>query len=107
MRKEQRLNVRAVDEMLHMNRESVPRILKPKVLSNKQKERRNEICFDLLERTDGDPSFLKSVDETWIFTYTKKQSLHWKIPSSPRAKKAHMSSRQYLSSSSISRTSLR
>ena len=95
--------------MLHMHRESVRRILTeelnmrkvcakmvPKVLSDEQKERRTELCCDLLERIDGEPSFLKSVitaDETWIFTYDpepKRQSMHWKTPSSPRAKKAHM-----------------
>lgn len=110
IRKDRRLSVRAVAEMLHMNRESVRRILTeelnmrkvcakmvPKVLSDEQKERRTELCCDLLERIDGEPSFLKSVitaDETWIFTYdpeTKRQSMHWKTPSSPRAKKARMS----------------
>ena len=44
----------------------------PKVLSDEQKEKRTELCCDLLEQIDGVPSFLKSVitaDETWIFMY--------------------------------------
>jgi Transposase. len=37
-------------------------------------------------------------DETWIFQYdvqTKRQSMHWKIPASPRMKKARMSKSKF------------
>ena len=43
-----------------------------KVLSNEQKERRKELCFDLLQRIENEPDLLNLIitcDETWIFTY--------------------------------------
>ena len=54
-------------------------------------------CADTLENIENDPDFFLNVitcDETWIFQYdpeTKKQSMHWKSPQSPRKKKARMS----------------
>jgi hypothetical protein len=48
----------------------------------------------MLEYTDGDPEFLKTVitgDETWVCGYdpeTKVQSSQWEHSSSPRSKKA-------------------
>ncbi|KAG7170895.1 Mariner Mos1 transposase-like 4 [Homarus americanus] len=67
------------------------------MLSDEQRERRKEICYDLLQRNEDEPDLFNSVitcDETWIFTYdpeTKRQSIQWKSPTSPRPKKAHMS----------------
>ena len=69
----------------------------PKLLSGEQKERRKELCLDLLQRVDTEPDLLNSIitcDETWVFTYdpeTKRQSIQWKSTSSPRPKKARKS----------------
>jgi hypothetical protein len=44
----------------------------PKMLSAEQKELQEEICSELLQRTQNEPDFLKSeitCDETWIFMY--------------------------------------
>jgi hypothetical protein len=65
----------------------------PKVLSYEQKERRKELCLDLLQCAENEPDLLNSVftcNETWIFTYdleTKRQSMQRKSTSSPRPKK--------------------
>ena len=75
-----------------MDRESVQRILReelnmrkvcakvvPKVLSDEQKELREELCLDLLRCIENEPVLLNSIitcDETWVFTYdpeTKRQ----------------------------------
>jgi len=109
IRKDQRLGVRAVAEEVDLDRESVQRILREelnmrkvcakmvsKVLSDEQKERRKELCLDLLQRIENEPDLLNSIitcDETWIFTYdleTKRQSMQWKPTSYPRPKKARM-----------------
>ena len=69
----------------------------PKILTPEQKEHRVNCCADTLENIENDPDFFLNVitcDETWIFQYdaeTKRQSMHWKIPQSPRKKKACMS----------------
>jgi len=48
------------------------------------------ICADILQNSENDPNFLENVitcDESWFFQYdpqSKRQSLHWKSPSSPR-----------------------
>jgi len=69
----------------------------PKLLSDGQKERRKELCLDLLQRNENEPDLLNSIitcDETWVFTYdpeTKRQSMQWKSTSSPRPKQARMS----------------
>lgn len=66
-----------------------------------QKFNRKEICSDTLKIIKNDPFFLNSIitcDETWIFTYdpeTKRQSMHWKTPTSPRIKKARMSKSKF------------
>ena len=68
-----------------------------KLLSDGQKERREELCLDLLQRTENEPDLLNSIitcDETWVFTCdpeTKRQSMQWKSTLSPRPKKARMS----------------
>ena len=59
----------------------------------KKKERRLELCFDLLQRIENEPDLLNSIitcDETWLFTYdpkTNRQAMQWKSTSSPRPKK--------------------
>ncbi|VVC38893.1 Transposase, type 1 [Cinara cedri] len=66
----------------------------PKLLSDEQKENRKQIATDLLEYSESDEFFLKSIitgDETWVYGYdpeTKVQSSQWKTPDSPRPKKA-------------------
>ena len=55
------------------------------------------MCHDILEELETEPNLLGRVitgDESWIFEYdpeTKRQSLQWKSPTSPRPKKARMS----------------
>src|SRR5215469_9212761 len=66
IRKHRRLGVRAVAEEVNLDRESVRRILReelnmrevcakmvPKLLSGEQKERRKELCLDLLQRIEN------------------------------------------------------
>jgi hypothetical protein len=56
----------------------------PKNLSEDQKLNREEMCKNVLEKTEEDPDFLNSVitcNETWLFQYdpeTKRQSVQWK-----------------------------
>jgi hypothetical protein len=65
----------------------------PKNLSEDQKLNREEMCQNVLGKTEEDPDFLNSVvicDETWLFQYnpeTKRQSMPWKTTYSPRPKK--------------------
>jgi hypothetical protein len=112
IRKDRRLGVRAVAEEVNLCRESVRQILSEelnmrkvcakmvaKVLSDEQKECRKELCLGLLQRVENEPVLLNLIitcDETWIFMYdleTKQQSMQWKSSSSPRPKKACMSSK--------------
>jgi len=73
----------------------------PKVLSDEQKECRKELCLDLLQHTENERDLLNSIitcDETWIFMYdpeTKQQSMQCKSTSSPKPKKARMSSSKF------------
>lgn len=59
------------------------------------------ICSDTLKNIESDPNFLERVitcDESWFFTYdpeTKRQSMHWKSPNSPRQKIARMSKSKF------------
>ena len=77
-----------------LNMKKVCAKMVPKLLRPDQKERRKELCADILQQIYADPDLLKKVvtcDETWIFQYdpeTKRQSMHWKTPSSPRMKKS-------------------
>ena len=54
-------------------------------------------CRNILETIDEEPEFLGKVitgDEACVFQYdpeTKRQSLRWKSPGSPRPKKVRMS----------------
>jgi hypothetical protein len=73
----------------------------PRLLTPEQKENRKRICTDILEQIQVDSHFLDKVitcDETWIFTYdpeTKRQSMHWKTPSSPKMKKTRQSKSKF------------
>ncbi|XP_050520575.1 protein GVQW3-like [Daktulosphaira vitifoliae] len=114
IRQERRFSVRAVAEMVNIDRESVRKILVEnlnmkkvcvkmilKNLTIDQKFNRKEICSDTLKIIKDDLSFINNIitcDETWIFTYdpeTKRQSMHWKTPSYPRMKKARMSNSKF------------
>jgi histone-lysine N-methyltransferase SETMAR len=65
-----------------------------KNMSEDQKLNSEEMCQNVLGKTEEDPDFLNSVvtcDETWLFQYdpdTKQQSMQWKTTQSPRPKKA-------------------
>lgn len=110
VRADRRISINDVSEELDISYGSVQSILTsdlgmhrvaarfvPKVLNNDQKELRVEICQDMLQRVEDDPSFLSRIitgDETWVYGYdpeTKQQSSQWKRPSSPRPKKARQS----------------
>ena len=110
VRRDRRLTVRMLAYELGMNRETVRTILTdnlgmrkvctkmvPKLLSDDHKEHRVNVCRNILETIDEEPEFLGKVitgDETWVFQYdpeTKRQSLQWKSPGSPRPKKVRMS----------------
>ena len=68
----------------------------PRLLNEGQKERRVQVCQDILEQLETEPSLVKRVvtgDDPWIFEYdplTKRQWLEWKSALSPRPKKARV-----------------
>lgn len=114
IREDRRLSIRAVAETVGIDKESVRQILHdnfnmrkvcskmvPKILTPEQKESRMEICSDILKNIKKDPDLLERVitcDESWFFIYdpeTKRQSMHWKSPNSPRMKKARMSKSKF------------
>jgi hypothetical protein len=67
----------------------------PRLLTNDQKWWRINVCLELREKTNEDPTLVSRIitdDKSWIYSYsydpeTKQQSSQWKSPSSPRAKK--------------------
>jgi len=73
----------------------------PKVFTPEQKEHRENCCVGTPENIENDPDFFQNVitcDETWIFQHdpeSKRQSMHWKSPQSPRKKKARMSKSKF------------
>ena len=96
---DRRLTVRMIANELGMNSARVWRIITedlrikkicakmvpvPRLLNEGQKERRVQVCQDILEQLETEPNLLKKVvtgDESWIFKYdplTKRQSLEWK-----------------------------
>ena len=102
-----RLTVRMIADELGMNSERIWRIITeylgmrkicakmvPRLLNEGQKERRVQVCQNILEQLETKLNLLKRVitgDEWWIFEYnplTKRQSLEWKSTLSPRPKKA-------------------
>jgi hypothetical protein len=99
-----------IAEMANMDEEMVRQILHdrsnmrkvfskmdPKNLTQELKDNQKNICSDIMKRITEQLDALENVitcDETWIFQYnleTKRQSSHWKTPTSPRMKKARMS----------------
>ena len=62
-----------------------------------QKERRLQVCQDIIEHLQTEPDLLRRIitgDETFNFEYdpeTKRQRCQWKSPTSPRPKKARQS----------------
>ncbi|KAK8395421.1 hypothetical protein O3P69_006220 [Scylla paramamosain] len=110
VRDDRRLTVRKIADELGMNHNSVWKIITedlgmrkvcakmvPRLLNDDQKGRRMQVCQDILERLETEPDLLRRVitgDESWVFEYdpeTKRQSLQWKSPASPRPKKARQS----------------
>ena len=111
VRGDRRLTVRMIaDELEKINRDSVWKIITedlgmwkicakmvPKLLDDDQKERRVEVCQDILEHLQTEPDLLQRVitgDESWIFEYdleTKRQSLQWKYLLLLRSMKARQS----------------
>ena len=108
--RDRRLTVRMIANELDMNCERVWTIITkylgirkicvkmvPRLLNEQQKERRVQVCHDILEEFETEPNLLGRVitgDESWIFEYDpemKCQSLQWKSLTSPRPKKARMS----------------
>jgi hypothetical protein len=69
----------------------------PKNLTQQQNDNWKNICSDIMEQITEQLDMLENVitcDESWIFQYNpkmKRQSMHWKTPTSPRMKKARMS----------------
>lgn len=114
VRQDRRLTIRAISELTGIDKECVRQILHdsfnmnkvcsklvPKCLTAEQKESRKQICSDILENIENDATFLERVitcDESWFFIYdpeTKRQSMHWKSPNSPRQKKARMTKSKF------------
>ena len=83
VRSDRRLTIRMIVNELSMNSERMWTItteelgmrkicekMVPKLLTNKQKERRMEVCQDILTRLETDPNLLGRTitgDESWIF----------------------------------------
>ena len=103
------LTVGMIADELGMNNERVWRIITKDLgmrkicakmvrtlLNEGQKERRVQVCQDILEQLETEPNLLKRVasgKESWIFDYdplTKQQSLEWKSALSPGPKKARV-----------------
>ena len=56
----------------------------PRLLNEEQKQRRAQVCKDILEQLETEPNLLKRVV---AIHSTKRQSLEWKSALSPRPKK--------------------
>jgi len=85
---------RIFTEQLNMHRIAAKFV--PRVLTQDQKDSRVKICQELKETVTSDPTLLLNVntgDESIVYAYdpkTKLQTSQWKIPVSPRPKKARM-----------------
>jgi hypothetical protein len=79
-------------ENLGMNRIAAKFV--PRLLTEDQKQNRDDVSQELLDRANDDDNFLKNIitgDETWVYGYdveTKVQSSQWVSKTSPRPKKA-------------------
>ena len=68
----------------------------PHLLTDDQKDSRDEIIQELFANANGNENFLKKIitgDETWVYGYdfeTKMQSSQWMGKTSPRPKEARM-----------------
>ena len=68
----------------------------PLLLNEGQKERHVQVCQDILDQFETEPSLLKRAvtgDESWILEFgplTKWQSLDWKSALSPRTQKTRV-----------------
>jgi hypothetical protein len=110
LNRDRRLTVRMIAEELELAKTVVHEIvtqelmmrkvcakLVPKYLSSEQKEHRQFVCRDLLDRLVTEPNFMTRVitgDKSWVSEYdpeTKRQSSEWHTSTSPRPKKARMS----------------
>jgi len=64
----------------------------PHKLAEEQQAKRMEISEDFITMCDQDPSFLPTIitgDEAWCYQFdpeSKRQSMEWRSPSSPRPK---------------------
>ena len=89
---------RILTEKLNMHQNAAKFV--PRVLTQDQKGSRIAICQELKETVINDPTILLNVitgDESIVYAYdpeTKLQSSQWKIPGSPRPKKARMQKKQ-------------
>ena len=95
IRKNRCLSIRAIAELVNIDKETVRQILHenlqmkkvcakmvPTLFTPEEKETRLNICVDILENIENGPKFLENVltfDESWFFQYdpeTKRQSMH-------------------------------
>jgi len=114
VRRNRRLSIRAVAEIINTDKETVRQILRynfnmkivcskmvPRLPTPEQKEIRMNICVDILQNIENDPNFLENVitcDKSWFSQYdpeSKRQSMHWKSPSSPRQKRERQSKSKF------------
>lgn len=104
------LTICAITETVGIDKECIRQILHKnfnmqkvctKILTFEQKEACENICTDTLNVIENDPNFVGRVitcDESWFFTYdpeTMCQFMHWKSPSSPRAKNTQMNKSKF------------
>ena len=84
VRQNRRLSIRAVAELINIDKETVRQILRnsfnmkkvcskmvPRHLTPEQKEIRMNICTDILQNIENDPRFLENVitcDESWFLS---------------------------------------
>lgn len=103
-------SLREIAHDLNMSHESVRTILTdilgmrrvaarlvPKELNFLQKQYREQVASDMLERTNSDPTFMERIitgDETWVYEYemqTSQQSSEWREKNEPKPKKPRQS----------------
>ena len=84
VRQNYRPSIRAVAELINIDKETVQHILHnnfnmkkvcskmvPRLLTPEQKEIRTNICADILQNIENDPKFLENIitcDESWFFS---------------------------------------
>ncbi len=107
--RDRRLTLRLMAEELGIGKETVRTIVRedlgkrkicsrfvPHRLTAEQKEKRMECANDFISMCRGNRSFLTTIvtgDETWCYQYdpeTKRQSMAWCSPSSPRPSKSRL-----------------